>query len=1015
MKLYRSFLLLLAATLMAQQRNMEFDDIMKMKTAGAPQISPDGKWVVYTVAGADMKEDAVRTNLWLVAAEAGAALRQLTRGPKTDTLPRWSPDGRSIAFLSDRGDGAQIHRIAVDGGEAEKVSSSKSPVTAFQWSPDGKSLAYVSLDPLTETQTQREKDKDDAKVNQREYRMAHLWVVGADGQRARRLTHGGYTVSDPQWSPDGASIAYVTNPTPNANDGGASDIWIVGADGASPRKVAGGPGPESAPRWSPDGARLAFSGHPGSTYNVIHNRLHVLYLSTGKVVALDKPADFEPGAFTWSADGKWLYFNPTNRTISELYAVAADDSSMKRISDGKGLVSQFTFSRDGRKAAFLWGDSEHPNNVHVTAVNVPETGAFHPVRLSDVNPQVKDLALGRTEVVQWKSRDGKEIEGLVLYPVGYQPGKKYPLLVFVHGGPSGVVTQTFMAGPSNFGQVWAGKGWVILYPNFRGSSAYGEAFQRSNINAWGKGDFADIQSGVDMMIAKGVADPDKMAQTGWSYGGYMTAWTITQTTRFKAAMVGAGLTDMVSMYSTNDLQHVLDDYFGGPPWGSGQTEKYLRASAMNYIQRAKTPTLILHGAADNRVPPTQGIELYEGLKQNGVPVEMVTFPREPHGLAEPRHQLDRMKREYDWIAKYTLGAGLPATTGEMVKVAPVNFAEVAATIVKRLDVKAGERVMMHLDPTYYPELVDELRKELYKKGAVQVGATLANSPAYLKAHTKESPEYVAAQADAFKKMLADADIFLWLPMRGDRGVPIEKLMSESNWKGRAIHFHWVAPDLLAKGAETAAWLAAMYAEALKVDPSVLGATQDRLIGGLRRGRAHLTAPGGTDLTFEVRDRPFHKNDGLATKERAAISNTTGSLRDREFELPAGALRVIPIEDSWEGTFNYHGTKIALSKGRITDASVQANPKLWDYYSKLTGDRDRLGELVIGTNPKLAPVDNDVLPYYGYGSGVVRLHWGDNWESGGRNRASISEWVFITGATLEVDGKMLIKDGVLNEN
>jgi leucyl aminopeptidase (aminopeptidase T) len=489
----------------------------------------------------------------------------------------------------------------------------------------------------------------------------------------------------------------------------------------------------------------------------------------------------------------------------------------------------------------------------------------------------------------------------------------------------------------------------------------------------------------------------------------MTAWTVSQTARFKAAMVGAGLTNMVSMYSTNDLQTVLDSYFGGPPWK--QIDAYMKRSAMNYIYQARTPTLILHGGADQRVPPTQGHELYVGLTQNHVPAEFVQFPREPHGLGEPRHQLDKMKREYAWISRYTLGAAPAPPAAEPVKVAAANFKELADTIVKSLDVKSGERVMMHMDPTYYPELADELRQALYKKGAVQVGTTLAGTAAFDKLRGgKESADYQRIQGEVFKKMLGDTDIFLWLPMRGDRGLPIEKLMGEAAWKGRAIHFHWVAEPLLSKGPEVAAWLVAMYEDALKVDSKTIGDVQDRLIAGLRGGRAHLTTPAGTDVTFEVGTRPFHKNDGIATRERAALGNQTGSLRDREFELPAGALRVIPLEDSWNGTLVYEGWKVVFKNGRITEESAKANPEFYKYWSKQTGDRDRVGELVIGTNPKLVPVDNDVLPYYGYGSGVVRIALGDNWESGGKNRSSLADWLFFRGATLEVGGKVLIRDG-----
>jgi dipeptidyl aminopeptidase/acylaminoacyl peptidase len=272
---------------------------------------------------------------------------------------------------------------------------------------------------------------------------------------------------------------------------------------------------------------------------------------------------------------------------------------------------------------------------------------------------VKDFNLGKSEVIRWKSKDGAEIEGLLIYPAGYEQGKRYPMAVFVHGGPSGVWTQGFPGTWGNFGHVWAGNGWACFYPNIRGSSAYGEKFLLSNVKDWGGADYQDIQTGIDNLIAKGIADPDKLAQSGWSYGGYMTAWTLTQTNRFKAVMVGAGLTDMFSMYSTDDLQRILDGYFGGEPWD--QLDQYRRASAMTYIKQAKTPTLIQHGGADLRVPNGQSWELYMGLKKNHVPVELAFFPREPHGLQEPRHQLDKMRREYAWFSKYVLGVEvLPA-------------------------------------------------------------------------------------------------------------------------------------------------------------------------------------------------------------------------------------------------------------------------------------------------------------------------------------------------------------------
>jgi dipeptidyl aminopeptidase/acylaminoacyl peptidase len=358
---------------------------------------------------------------------------------------------------------------------------------------------------------------------------------------------------------------------------------------------------------------------------------------------------YQPGPATWSPDGRKIYFVSSVGTTSQLFSVAASGGEPRQVSNISGVISQATFSKDGSNAAFNRSDIQHPADVYVTR----SLSTINPIQLTNHNPQIAGFELGRGEVIRWKSKDGMEIEGLVIYPSGYEQGKRYPMVVDVHGGPSGVWTQSFPGSWSNFGHVWAGHGWVCFYPNIRGSSGYGEKFLLANVKDWGGADYQDIQSGIDFLIAQGVADPDKLAQAGWSYGGYMTAWTLTQTSRFKAVMVGAGLTDMFSMYSTDDLQRILDGYFGGEPWN--ELEAYRRASAMTFIKQARTATLIQHGAADQRVPPTQAWELYMGLKKNHVPVEMRLFPREPHGLQEPRHQLDKMRREYAWFSKYVLG------------------------------------------------------------------------------------------------------------------------------------------------------------------------------------------------------------------------------------------------------------------------------------------------------------------------------------------------------------------------
>jgi dipeptidyl aminopeptidase/acylaminoacyl peptidase len=296
-----------------------------------------------------------------------------------------------------------------------------------------------------------------------------------------------------------------------------------------------------------------------------------------------------------------------------------------------------------------------PADVHVSDLSFTS-----PRKISTVNPQAATFTLGETEVVTWRS-DGHEIEGLLLKPVGYQQGRKYPLLVVAHGGPTGAYMNNFRVGYGDGGQHWAGQGWAVLYPNPRGSTNYGEKFMRANLGDWGGGDYRDIMSGVDDVIRRGIADPEKLAFQGWSYGGYLTCWVVSQTTRFKAAMMGAGLSNLYSMYGTNDISNYLGTFFNGMP--SAETlPLYTARSGLTFADRVTTPLLILHGGSDERVPVGQSYEFYRALKDRGKTVELVTYPREGHGISEYYHQLDRLRRQYDWISKYTLGDAAPKTT-----------------------------------------------------------------------------------------------------------------------------------------------------------------------------------------------------------------------------------------------------------------------------------------------------------------------------------------------------------------
>jgi len=626
---------------------------MQVRTIGSVVPSPDARWVAYTevkaIAEGERSEQV--TQIFLARAD-GARRFQLTRAEKSSSAPTFSPDGRYVYFLSDRSGKNNIFRVLVEGGEAEMLTDVKGSIGDFKVSPDGKTVAYAGYEPPPDLE-KAHKEKRDFRVVDADPENFALYTIPADandeGKReAKKLFEPKYHVADFDWSPDGKSIAFEHWPTPLADDWTKADIAEVEVVTGRLTDIAKTSAAESSPHYSPDGRYLAFDKTsepvhwPGDAHIALLNR------ASGEVRLLPDTFDGKPALLGWAANSKSLVFQESKGTRSELYSMPIDGPAQSLYLPEKGVVGG---------GAALNVSGTHIGFSHESSADAPEAyfmaleSGGQPVRVSRANDDLAKPALGETKVIRWKSKDGQEVEGLLTLPVGYEPGKKYPLILNIHGGPAGSFAETFIGRFSVYPiAAFAARGYAVLRPNPRGSSGYGKQFRYANVADWGGKDFEDDMSGVDQVIAMGIADPDHLAVLGWSYGGFMTSWVVTHTDRFKAAVVGAGVTDLWSFTGTSDIPGFLPDYFAGDPWD--QFRNFADHSPITFVKNVKTPTLILHGEADIRVPTSQGYELYHALKKLGVTTKMVVYPRTPHGPREPKFILDIAQRNIDWVETY---------------------------------------------------------------------------------------------------------------------------------------------------------------------------------------------------------------------------------------------------------------------------------------------------------------------------------------------------------------------------
>ncbi|HMJ69270.1 MAG TPA: S9 family peptidase [Cyclobacteriaceae bacterium] len=661
MKKTLAFALFLAVTASFAQTTWTPETMIKFKRVAGTDISPDGKLVAYTIAPPVMDGDnsEFRAQVW-VASTDGKSNVQFTHSDRACTNPKFSPDGKMLAFTSSRGsDGkAQVWIMQLAGGEAKVVSKSKSGVQQYDWSPDSKRIAYTSIDANSDDEDKMRKEKRDWNVIDK-WKYAHLYVVNVQpnekGEHAmKRLTKGEFQVNNFDWSKDGKTIAFTYQRTPEADEWPTSDISTIPSDSGAVNKLVTGKGLDSGPVYSPDGQWIAFVSDGGDSHWAGIQDVYVTPAAGGNAKKLSDTGDRQAQLLDWSPDGKEILYSETDHTSNRVFALPVSGGKPRVITGGAGTFGGASFSADGKTIAFIHQTTENSPEVFSTLV-----AKWDPKKLSDANKDFPKIAMGKTEVITWKSKDGKQIEGLLTYPVNYKSGRKYPLILNIHGGPAGVFVQNYTAAGSVYPlQTFAQQGYAVLRPNPRGSSGYGKEFRYGNVNDWGFGDYDDDQTGVDKVIEMGVAHPDSLVICGWSYGGYMTSFTVTKTDRFKAASLGAPLTNLMTFNGTADIPGFLPSYFEGQYWE--RMEIYQKHSAMFNIKNVKTPSQVIHGERDIRVPPSQGFEYYSAMKRLGVPSEMITYPRTPHGPQEPKFIQDIGERVVGWFNKY-LGKKTTAT------------------------------------------------------------------------------------------------------------------------------------------------------------------------------------------------------------------------------------------------------------------------------------------------------------------------------------------------------------------
>lgn len=629
----------------AHLREWTAQELLGARTITETQISPDGTQVLYVVSRADVAANSYQSSIWIVGTN-GRAPRELTSG----TSPKWSLDGTRLAYLSSAAGAPQIWIIPAHHGAARRLTHVNAGVTDFAWSPDGMRIGFLAAQSGGEPSSV-------VRIVDSALELPQLYVIAADGGGLRRLTNGRFMVEDFDWSPNGREIAITTRKSPRTSDDYQTGIFVLNVSNGSMRPIVKPPGRNVAPKWSHDGTHIAFLSTGGETGEYASAHVDVVLASGG--TAQDVSPDVGERVYDfygWTPDDKALCFRVRRAFTMQVLCADAHTAKTAPFTAGEAIFDGMSFSQAPEpRVAFVESSPQTPSDLYISSL-----ARFNPFMVVRANPKFAGLRREQVRIVHWSGRDGLPIEGRLDLPVGYRKGTRYPTVVILHGGPSGGFTIGFAPQLSAIGvpvqfetyppQLFTQAGFAVLMPNIRGGGGYGEAFRKADVMDWGGEDLQDVLRGVDQVVREGIADPQRLGVMGWSYGGFLTSFMITQTNRFKVASVGAGVSDMVSMFGTTDQPDQTMAYFGGPPWM--HPSLYHDRSAISFANRIHTPTLIQHGDDDPDVSPTQADELYRALVTLGVPVEYARYPHAGHNPTVPKQNVDVWTRNLAWFRRW---------------------------------------------------------------------------------------------------------------------------------------------------------------------------------------------------------------------------------------------------------------------------------------------------------------------------------------------------------------------------